>query len=62
MTSVGAGRVTSVTVVDVVKATVALPFSWVTAAVPPDTDAISPLIRAWPVAGAAAGDVDVVAV
>ena len=55
VTSVSAAAVTSVTFVDGVKATVALPFSCVTAAVFPDTDAISPLTRAWPVAG---GDVD----
>jgi hypothetical protein len=38
--------------VDGVKATAALPFSCVTWAVFPDTDAISPRTRAWPAAGA----------
>jgi hypothetical protein len=48
-----------VTFVDGVNATAALPFSCVTWAVFPDTDAISPCTRAWPFAG---GDVIVVAV
>jgi hypothetical protein len=57
VTSVSVAAVTSVTFVDGVKATVALPFSCVTAAVFPDTDAISPLTRAWPVAGGDVADV-----
>jgi hypothetical protein len=58
VTSVRAAGVTSVTLVDVVKSTVALPFSCVTWAALPDTDAISPRTCAWPVAG---GDGAVVA-
>jgi hypothetical protein len=57
VTSVSAAAVTSVTFVDGVKATAALPFSCVTVAVFPDTDAISPLTRAWPVAGGDVADV-----
>jgi hypothetical protein len=49
--------VTSVTFVDGVKATAALPFSCVTVAVFPDTEAISPLTRAWPVEGGDVADV-----
>lgn len=55
VTSPSAPAVTSVTFVDVVKTTAALPFSCVTWAVFPDTDAIRPRTRAWPVAG---GEVD----
>jgi hypothetical protein len=51
VTSVSDAGVTSVTVVDVVKSTVALPCFWVTWAALPDTDAISPLTCAWPLAG-----------
>jgi hypothetical protein len=57
VTSVSAAVVTSVTVVDGPKSTVVVPFSRVSWTALPDTDAISPLTRAWPLAG---GDVAVV--
>lgn len=60
VTSVNAAGVTSLTFVDGVKSTVALPFCWVTCAALPDTDVIRPLTRVWPVAGGVA-DVEGVA-
>lgn len=54
VTSGSAAGVTSATLVDGVKSTVALPFScWVTCIALPDTDAIRPLTCAWPLAGGA---------
>jgi hypothetical protein len=60
VTSVSAAGLASLTFVDAVKSTVALPFFWVTWAALPDTDAISPLTCAWPVAGGTEEDGGVV--
>ena len=60
VTSVSAAGLASVTLVDEVKSTVALPFFWLTWAALPDTDAISPLTCARPVTGGAEEDGGVV--